>query len=217
MLLVGIMISLIIPVYAVNKRLVDITDRCLTSVLHTTPQDIELIVVDDGSQPPYHAHIGRLITLDDNGGYVQAVNTGMEAATGDIIILGNNDLTFHENWLPELLFPLNVGFDIATCWTSDQHNIKLEDKIESHAKFGAIFAMTRDVYETVGEFDDQFRGYFSDTDYRRRAIEYGFRIGKNLSLVIEHEAKATYSVTDPRDDEFLRAQRLYEAKYGYAE
>lgn len=211
------MISLIIPVYAINKHLVEITDRCLTSMVQTTPQDVEVIIVDDGSHIPYKTNIGKLITLDENCGYAHAMNVGMEHASGEVLILGNNDLTFHENWLVELLFPLNVGFDIATCWTSDQHNIDLEDKIEAHAKFGAIFAMTRSVYDTVGEFDEQFRGYFCDTDYRRRAIEYGFRIGKNLNLVIEHEAKATYNVTDPDDDEFLRAQRLYEAKYGWAE
>jgi len=207
-------VSLIIPVYAVNEDLVDMTDRCLTSIITTTPQDVELIIVDDGSMIPYTANIGRLMTLEKNCGYSKAVNTALLVAKGDVIVIGNNDLIFHENWLPELLFPLNVGYDIATCWSSDQVGIKLVDKIEDKPFFGSLLALTREVYEELGGFDEQFRGYFADTDYRRRAINKGFRIGKNCNMVVQHEAKATYSITDPDDYEFQRASVLYEDKWG---
>lgn len=39
------MISIIIPVYNVEQYL----DKCLQSVIHQTYQDIEIILVDDGS------------------------------------------------------------------------------------------------------------------------------------------------------------------------
>lgn len=211
------MTSLIIPVYTETQGLVDMTDRCLTSILRHTPPNVEVIIVDDGSTIPYKANIGKLITLEENGGYSKAVNTALEAAQGDILVIGNNDLTFHENWLPELLFPLNVGFDIATCWTSDQRNIKLQDKIQKDAVFGSLLAMTRQTYETIGGFDEQFRGYFADTDYRKRALSYGIKIGKNMNMVVQHEAKATYAVTDPTDYEFHKASFLFEEKWGEEE
>lgn len=211
------MTTLIIPVYTVNDELVKMTDKCLTSIVSTTPQDVELIIVDDGSPIPYSCDFGRLITLEENCGYSQACNRALRAAQGDIIIIGNNDLVFHENWLTELLFPLNVGFDIATCWSSDQRGIKLEDKIEDRPFFGSLLALTREVYKELGGFDERFRGYFADTDYRRQAISHGFRIGKNCNMVIEHEAKATYSITDPDDYEFQRAALLYENKWGDCE
>lgn len=208
------MTTLIIPVYTVNDELVQMTDKCLTSIVRFTPPDVQLIVVDDGSPIPYKANIGKLITRKENGGYSKACNSALEAADGDIIIIGNNDLVFHENWLTELLFPLNVGYDVATCWSSDQKGIKLEDKIEKNSEFGCLVALDREVYQKVGGFDERFHGYFTDDDYRRRVIGLGYSIGKNCNMVIQHEAKATYATVDPDDYEFQKANILYSEKWG---
>lgn len=192
------MISIIIPTYYANEELRQMTKRCVESI---GEGQYELI-----------------LQVDPTGeGYSKTTNIGLEAAEGEFLIIGNNDLVFHENWITELLFPLYVGYDIATCWTSDQTGIKLEDRIEENTKFGSLFAMKRKVYDTIGGFDEQFKGYFSDTDYRQRVLDAGFRIGKNLDMVVDHLAKATYKITDPDDSEFLRAQRLFEAKYGWIE
>lgn len=190
------MISIIIPAYYANDELKKMTQRCVESI---GEGQYELI-----------------LQVDPSGeGYSKTTNAALQLADGEIIIVGNNDLIFHENWITELLFPLHVGYDIATCWTSDQLDIELEDRIEENSKFGSLFAMKRNVYDTLGGFDEQFKGYFADTDYRQRVMDAGFRIGKNLDLVVDHLAKATYKATDPKDDEFLRAQRLFEAKYGF--
>lgn len=189
------MISLIIPAYHADKELYDTTVKCLNSVWN---------------------HEVQLILIADNQPYTVNVNAGLRAASGDVVVVGNNDLVFHEGWLTRLLPLLDAGYDIATCWTSDQ-DVKLEEDVESNAKFGSLFAMKRDVYETLGGFDEQFKGYFSDLDYRQRAIDAGFKIGKNLSLVVEHKAKATYRVTDPDDNEYQRSKLLYEAKWGFVE
>lgn len=187
-------ISLIIPAYFATQQLRDMTFKCIDSI----QEDVQIILVAD-NQP-----------------YTVNVNNAFKACTGDIIIIGNNDLVFPKKWLTELLMPLDKGYDIATCWTSDQ-KYKLEDNIEDNAKFGSIFAMKRSVYETVGNFDEQFKGYFSDLDYRQRVLDAGFTIGRNLNLVIEHKAKATYNVTDKEDTEFIRSQLLYESKWGFVE
>lgn len=184
--------SLIIPAYHANKDLWLFTRRCLDSVWQVQVQ---------------------LILIADNEPYTVNVNNGLRAATGDVIVVGNNDLTFRGNWLGQLLDVLNKGYDIATCWTSDQ-DYKQSDKIEAGAKFGSLFAMRRKVYETLGGFDEQFKGYFSDLDYRRRALDAGFTSGKDLGLVVKHAAKATYRQTDPDDSEYQRSMRLYEAKWG---
>lgn len=213
MLLGSAMTTLIIPVYTVNEELVKMTDKCLTSIFRTTPPNVELIVVDDGSPIPYKTNVGKLITRTENGGYSKACNSALKEAKGDILIIGNNDLIFHENWLNELLFPLNVGYDVATCWSSDQKEKKIEDRIQSGANFGCLLAIIRKVYETIGGFDEQFHGYFTDDDYHRRVIEAGFRIGKNCNMVIEHEAKATYSTVDPDDYEYEKARVLFDNKW----
>jgi len=218
------MISLVVPCYWANDALFEMTAECLNSINDTTdgePQ--EIFIIDDGSpidgsfeDETDFVQEMKTIRRERNGGYCAAVNTGLFYAEGDVLILGNNDLVFADGWLPELLKPLEQGFDISTIWTSDQH-VKLEDRIEEDAKFGSLFAMKREVYEMLGGFDERFRGYFGDLDYRRRALNAGFKIGKNLNAVVEHRAKATYTQTDPDDMEYQRGKLLYEAKWGYIE
>jgi len=207
------MISLIIPAYYANQELVETTARCLYS-LHTTDWPDEVILVDDGSpiEPEFQFETID-VRLPENQGYSAATNIGLEASTGDVIIIGNNDLTFPKNWLRELLRPLEEGFDVSCCWSSDQ-KFKIEPVIKEADKFGSLFAMRRSVYEDIGGFDEQFRGYFSDDDYRQRLKQKGYRIGKNHLLVVGHVAKATYSVTDPEDNEYKKARLLYEVKWG---
>lgn len=210
-------VSVIIPVYATNEDLVKMTDACLYSIFLSTPPGTEVIVVDDGSPVSYDPDVGRLITMPVNGGYSKAVNEGLKKAKGDILIVGNNDLIFKKGWLDALCVILE-NYDIATCWTSDQKvNLRTTVEVERDAKFGSLFAMRRKVYETLGGFDEQFRGYFADLDYRERAMNARFTIGKNLAFVVDHKAKATYAQTDPNDDEYYRAMRLFEAKWGYLE
>lgn len=218
-------VSLIIPAYWLTPELEFMTAKCLASIRDVRGL-IEKIIVNDGSpsigkisilHPQYATgQLDKRIDLETNNGYSHACNVGLRDAEGEILILGNNDLIFPKGWLKGLLDVLDKGYDIATCWTSDQ-KVKLEDRIEEGAKFGSLWAMKRHVYEKLGGFDEQFRGYFSDTDYRRRAIDAGFKIGKNLNMKVKHEAKATYKMIDPNDDEFLRSQRLFEAKYGFVE
>lgn len=187
--------SIIIPAYYATQELEDMTLRCVESI----GDDIDEVILQ----------------VDEAGeGYSKTTNKGLERASGDILVVGNNDLTFPVGWAPKLLRVLEEGFDIATCWTSDQ-NYMLENLIKDGDKFGSLFAMTREVYETIGGFDEQFKGYFSDDDYRMRAKEAGFRIGMNCGLVVEHKAKATYKQVDPGDTEYLRSMRLFEAKWGF--
>lgn len=186
--------SLIIPTYYANEELKKMTKRCINSLWVERPEEVILAVDTQGE------------------GYSKTVNRALKASHGDILIVGNNDLIFKKGWLSGLLKPLE-NHDISTVWTSDQ-DVKLEDKIEERARFGSLFAMKRNVYRVLGGFDEQFKGYFADTDYRRRALDAGFTIGKNLNCVVQHEAKATYKQTDPEDTEYLKAMRLYEIKHG---
>lgn len=210
-------ISLIIPVYNMDSNLTTLTNKCVKSA-HKTAPGIEIIVVDDGSPIKYKSDLAKVIPLKDNRGYSYAVNAGLEASDGDILIVGNNDLFFRENWLDKLLAVLDEGFDVATCWVGDQKDspeFKIDNAIKEGGLIGSIFAMTNDVYEDIGGFDTRFRGYFSDRDFQERAEQQGYRVGMNHGLVIDHVSKATYKLVDPDDDEYEEAKRLFEIKHGY--
>ena len=82
-------ISVIIPVYNVEKYL----RECLDSVINQTLADIEIILVDDGSPDncpqicdEYALKDNRIKVIHkENGGYGSAMNVGLEKATGEYI------------------------------------------------------------------------------------------------------------------------------------
>ncbi|WP_349371494.1 glycosyltransferase family 2 protein [Salinarimonas sp.] len=95
-------VSVVMPVYNRSEGV----RRAVRSVLAQTTSPAEIIVVDDGSDPPLTAaqlrdvaqHV-RLIRHDENRGAAAARQTGIEAARGDYIAFLDSD----DVWLPDKL------------------------------------------------------------------------------------------------------------------
>lgn len=89
------MISVIIPVYNVEPYL----KQCLDSVLQQTYEDIEVILVDDGSTDnsgmicdEYTLRDSRIKVIhNEHCGQSDARNKGMWAASGDVISFIDSD------------------------------------------------------------------------------------------------------------------------------
>lgn len=91
----GVLFSIVIPVYNVEKYLKD----CLDSVSNQTFSDWEAICVNDGSTDNSAALLEEYAAKDErikiisqpNGGLSAARNTGMDAAIGDYILFLDSD------------------------------------------------------------------------------------------------------------------------------
>lgn len=206
--------SMIIPCYFADQSFIDMTQRCLDSLQYGRPD--EVIVVDDGS-PDYEdfgLDVDHWLYLPKNLGFPGAVNVGLARAKHDILIISNNDIEFAPYWIEELLKPLALGYDISSIVTSDQ-GWETRDEITEGDRFGSLWAMKRKVYETLGGLDERFgKGTFEDTDYYRRALAAGFRIGKNHRGFVEHIGRATFDVVDPVRENFLKNREVYRDKWG---
>lgn len=106
-------VSVIIPAYNRAATIV----RSIQSVLAQTLQDLELIIVDDGSTDQTRKVAGeirderiRLICHERNLGAAAARNTGMKAATGKYVAWLDSD----DEWLPEKLQIQLEAFGQAT-------------------------------------------------------------------------------------------------------
>jgi glycosyltransferase involved in cell wall biosynthesis len=105
-------LSVIIPVYNESKSIEEILSR-----VQATDMATEIVVVDDGSVDGTRdilktldgkKHV-RVILHEKNQGKGAAVRTGMNAATGDILLIQDADLEYDPRDYPALLKPIHEG------------------------------------------------------------------------------------------------------------
>ena len=101
------MVSIIIPVYKVEQYL----KACVDSVLAQTYQDIQVILVDDGSPDTcgaicdaYAAQDSRVISVHkQNGGVSSARNVGLSYASGEYLTFCDSDDLYAPDWIEHLV------------------------------------------------------------------------------------------------------------------
>ena len=95
--------SIVIP----NANGLSFLQECLYSIKQHTRTPYEIIVVDNGSQDGSLElcirEKVRFISVPFNRGFPAACNLGMSLASGDAILLLNNDTIVAENWLDNML------------------------------------------------------------------------------------------------------------------
>jgi GT2 family glycosyltransferase len=128
--------SIIVPNYNGLKFL----PACLDSLLAQSLPPHEIIVVDDASTDASPQLVRdkyptvKLVTRLQNGGFAKACNDGLDAATGDSLILFNNDAEAAPDWLAAIDRTLAENPDYATVAS----RIMLADR--------------RNVFHTTGDF-----------------------------------------------------------------
>ena len=119
-------LSLVIPVYNEAQSLPFLFDGIRDAL---EGYDHEVILVDDGSADGSFDEIVRLaadnprvraISFKRNFGQTAAINAGVQAAEGDIIVLMDSDLENDPADIPRLLDKLDEGFDVVSGWRKDR-------------------------------------------------------------------------------------------------
>lgn len=131
-------LSVVIPVYKAEQTL----DRCLNSVLSQDIDDMEVIVVDDGSPDNCPEMCDRWAQQDSrvhvihkqNGGLSDARNVGIEAAKGDYITFVDSDDYLAEGIYNKMLGIIGKNPDIdimefsIKCIGIDKIDINYQDR-----------------------------------------------------------------------------------------
>lgn len=140
-------ISIIIPVYKVELYLA----KCLESIIYQTYQNLEIILVDDGSPDrcgeiceEYAKKDGRIKVIHKaNEGAACARNDGIEAATGEYISFVDSD-----DWIPENAYEVlyhalkeqDAGCVVGNCVKVVDKNGTLTYKKRKKGELGVISA-----------------------------------------------------------------------------
>jgi GT2 family glycosyltransferase len=228
------------------------TKMCLTSLLLSgwRGQD-QLIVVDNGSSDgtvPYLRELARLnpsvqiVFNERNRGFAAANNHGLLLATGEVLILLNNDTIVSEGWrdgLSRWLEDSRIGMvgpvtnhacneaRIDAPYRtygemvrfSREYNTKHQGELID-VRMLAMFcaAMRRDVFARIGLLDEQFEvGMFEDDDYCQRMRAASLRVVCVEDVFVHHFGQAAFGelcVTGAYDRVFNANRHRFETKWG---
>ena len=158
-------VSVIVPVYNVEEYL----DKCLDSLVNQTLEDIELIVVNDGSADNSEAIISKYkekypnkiaYFVKENGGLSDARNYGIPHATGDYIAFLDSD-DYVELSLYEELYKKAIETDA--------------DMVE--CDFYWEYSDTKRIYDSKGKYKDE-----SDMYANARVVAWNKLYKRNVLL-----------------------------------
>ena len=241
-----------VSIVVVTYNNLEFTRACLESLdAHSQYEHMEIIVVDNASSdgsPTFltkwvtNGQNRKLILNDDNRGFAAANNQGLAVATGEYLVLLNNDTYVTPGWLRTLVRHLqrdrtlgligpvtnNIGneakIDIAY---ADMDEMLLKSAAYTHRRIGQTYPLRtaaffcvmlpRTTYERVGTLDEAFgRGFFEDDDYCRRIEQRGLRVVCAEDVFIHHHLSASFNKLKQQDRQqlFEDNRKIYEAKWG---
>jgi polysaccharide pyruvyl transferase CsaB len=243
-------LSVVVVTY--NNR--DLNELCLESLTARTEwPNLEIVVVDNASTDGTPALLEqvaardsriRLVLNDTNRGFAAANNAGVAAASGEYLILLNNDTVVTRGWATALIRhlagdpklglvgPLTnaiandarvpVGYtDVAGLpdWARDW--VREHDGESFPIPMLAFFcvATRRAIWEDVGPLDERFGiGMFEDDDYNRRVREKGYAVRCARDAFVHHWQMASFRRMSEKEyfALFEANKKKYEEKWGSA-
>jgi GT2 family glycosyltransferase/glycosyltransferase involved in cell wall biosynthesis len=228
------------------------TEATLRSVLAFSDYDnLEVLVVDNGSTDEIVHQLREFVARDErmqlilngeNLGYAAGNNVGLRRASGDYVVLLNNDTFVTRGWVADLIRPLKLDSSIGLV-SPTTNNIGNEQKItisyrsmeemartsrsfvrqHARARFDtdsvAFFcaATRRDVLDSVGLLDETFGlGFFEDDDYCQRVLAAGYTIQIVDDVFVHHHLSASFDKIPEADKKALleRNKAIFEERWG---
>lgn len=196
------------------------------ALLNLDYPDYEIIVVDDGSTDDTARLADRPgvnLVRTMHSGLSSARNTGLNAATGDIVAYIDDDAYPDKHWLSNLSLTFQTtdhagigGPNISPTTDGPMHHcvanapgnpshVLIDDGEAEHIP-GCNMAFRRDALLSIGGFDTQFRSAGDDVDICWRLREAGFTLGFSPTALVWHHRRGS-----------IRAYMKQQIGYGSAE
>lgn len=220
------MISLILPYYSRPEA----ADKALRLLADTyRGVDMEVVVVDDGSPVPFLAPAVdlniKVLTLPKKPGPMCPAtvwNAGVEAASGDIVVLSCVEVLHEKPVLEQMADEVSkrgsMGYVLAAAWCPEEAKWHCHSTVhvpDCPIGTGIAFcgAMHKTLFKLVGGFEPAYRdgaGY-EDRDFIRKLLRAGARFVIRDDLVVTHPKSG--ATTDWPDGGFDRNAKLYEERW----
>jgi len=196
--------------------------------------DYEVIVVSDGSTDASadiaREYEGVRVIETPNRGLSSARNTGLEAATGEIVAYLDDDAIPDPDWLrhlaatfasgpyaavggPNILPPGSSA--VAQCVANapgGPTHVLVSDREAEHVP-GCNMAIRRDALLEIGGFDPRFRVAGDDVDVCWRLLDSGQRIAFSPGAVVLHHRRRSVRAYLRQQRGYGKAEALLERKH----
>jgi GT2 family glycosyltransferase len=206
---------------------------CMEGLLELDYPNYEVIVVNDGSTdatPIIASEYGFRLISTENRGLSNARNSGMEAATGEIVAYTDDDARPDPQWLKYLAWAFmhsdHVGIGgpniappgdgpIAECVANAPGgplHVLVTDTLAEHIP-GCNMAFRKDALEAIQGFDPQYRAAGDDVDLCWRLQERGGTIGFHAGAMVWHHRRNSFRMYWKQQQGYGKAEALLEAKW----
>lgn len=220
-------------------------EECLNSLQDQTYTHFETILVDNGStdgsvefvRERYEKFV-RIIRNETNLGFAGGNNVGIRAATGEFIVLLNNDTWADPRWLEELVHAIDAD-PIIGMWGSKIYSYYRRDRIEavgeliyrdglSRAKGqferdqgqfeqkeeiffppGCGAMFRKKVFDEIGLFDEDFFAYGDDAEIGIRARLAGWKGLYVPHAILYHKNSGTGGQHSPFKAFYVERNRFW--------
>lgn len=208
---------------------------CLQSLEHLRYPDYEVILVDDGSTDATQAIAAlfpgvRTLRHERNQGLSAARNTGIYAATGELIAFTDSDCRADEDWLHylvgDLLNSRFAGIGGHNFLPPDDSpiaaavmvspggpaHVMLTDRLAEHIP-GCNMAFYKWALLEIGGFDPVYRKAGDDVDICWRLQQRGYRLGFSPAGFVWHYRRNTIQAYLRQQSGYGDAEALLERRH----
>jgi GT2 family glycosyltransferase/tetratricopeptide (TPR) repeat protein/glycosyltransferase involved in cell wall biosynthesis len=205
-----------------------VTKACIESIKKQTPEPHEIVFVDNNSTDGTRDYLEEIVQKNDNYrlianemnmGFAKGCNQGMQAATGNYIVLLNNDVVVTPHWLSGMIECLNSAADVGIVGPMTDNisgpqkvpgvDIDIESGLQEFSGdfrkrnryrriacrriVGFCMLFKRDLIDRIGSLDENFgTGNFEDDDFCLTAAVAGFQNLICGDVFIHHKGSASF-------------------------
>lgn len=186
------------PAYNEAGNLPTVVPRVLTALAHLSGQ-VELVIVNDGSRDATEQVLADLcelhpqlvaLNLSRNFGKEAALTAGLEAATGEVVVIMDADGQHPVNLLPDMLQKWKQGADVVYAVRKTRHDqsklhigftsvfyklINWRSRVKIPANAGDFRLMGRNVVQALQQLPERNRfmkGLYAWVGFNSTAIDY---------------------------------------------
>ncbi|MCU7519720.1 MAG: glycosyltransferase [Ignavibacteria bacterium] len=221
--------------------------ECINSILKHTKLKYEIIIVDNASTDGTVTYLKNLqkkyarikvILNDSNYGFPKAINQALKAASGNYLVIANNDIVVTEGWLQRMLEVAES--DAKTGIVGPISNLVSGIQMDENAKYKTIPEMhkyakmikrqnsgktleylrvsflctliKKEVIDLIGGLDERFSpGNFEDDDFCLRSHIAGYKTVIAEDVFVHHYGSKSFRADGY--EKYAKLIRLNEKKF----